>query len=272
MNTTIDVTKDEIWVLKRNTTNAWMGVNNIKTHLIRGNGEATKTIFCVPIDGTTGQPKDIFNKNEEERESIANLLKLPVEHLLPGSDFLNERSVILIGDSKEFNLNNANDYLDHLIVKANTSSVNVGDKFRAGAEYIFICEEERIQKEVKKREVKAEAYILLKELNKDEKESILLALGFNTIGMSQAGIEDAIGKKVEETPQAIVDIYKVPNFKGIVFIRKGIHANVLKSLGGQIYYNDTLLGFDLSSAASYVLDKNNALVVEGIKRDLAAKK
>lgn len=274
----LEILRDETWVLKRTTTNNWMAHNSIKTHLTRANGEATKTVFCVPLDPITGEPKDIFlnegtdvEEREELRESLASHLKLPVDFLYTGSEWLLERAVTLVGELREFNLNIPTDYLDYLIIKCN-KSVTIGDAYKANAEYSFTCETERIAKDVKKREIKADAYILLKNLNREEKESILVAFGYNTSGMSQTGIEDAVGKEVETDPKKLIDFYNLPTFKALVFVRRALTAKILQWVGTSVFYNENLIGITVEGAAAWMLDPKNKMAREAIKTVLQDKK
>lgn len=274
----LEILRDEIWVLKRTTTNNWMSDNKIKTHLTRANGEATKTVFCVPLDPLTGEPKDIFlnegvdnEEREELRERLAEYLKLDISFLYTGSEWLLERAVTLVGELREFNLNLPTDYLDYLIIKCN-KSVTIGDSYKSNAEYSFTCETERIAKDVKKREIKADAYILLRNLNREEKESILVAFGYNTSGMSQAGIEDAVGKEVETDPKRLIDFYNLPTFKAIVFVRKALTAKILTWVGSSVFYNESLIGLSIEGAASWMLDPKNKMAREAIKTGLQERK
>jgi hypothetical protein len=267
----IEILKDEIWVLKRNTQNNWMEFNNIQSHLTRANGEATKTVFCVPLDSLTGEYKDIFSGEGEDseereilRETLANHLKLNIEDLYPGSEWLKAKNVNLIGKQREFNLALAHDYIDYLIVKSN-KSVNVGEGFRANSEYTFTCENERVAKSVKRREIIADAYILLKNLNREEKESLLIAFGYNTSGMSQTGVEDAIGKEVESDPSRIIKFYNLPTFKAQVFVRKALQCKILTWVGTSVFYNENIIGINVEDAATWMLDPKNKSALEAIK-------
>lgn len=257
--------KNEIWVLKRNTTNTWMNLNSIETHLNRSDGEASKTVFCVCLNPRTGLHKEILNKEEKDYLTYVLKLKPSDNSLEPGSDFLINRSVELKGKEKKFDLSNPSDYLDLAIVRSNENIISEEGKYKSGADFTLFCENEKMEKQVTARKIKAEAYKLVSSLSIEEKKGILMLFGYNTIEMADLGIEDKFGLLVEQEPQRVIEISNTPNFKGAVFIRKGLYKKVLASHGGHIYFNETLLGTSIEAAAEFLKKPENKPLLDALK-------
>jgi len=260
--------RDEVWVLKRNTSNTWMNLNQIESHLNRSDGEASKTVFCVSLNPKTGLPKEILTKEEKAYLTFALNLNPADKSLEPGSEFLLSKAVELKGKEKVFNLTNPSDYLDLCIVRSNENLISEEGKYKTGADFILTCENEKLEKQVNARKVKAEAYKLVANLSIEEKKGILMLFGFNTIEMTDLSVEDKFGLLVEQEPKKVMDISATPNFKGAVFIKKGIHKKVLSNHGGHIFYNETLLGTSLEEAAVFLKDPANKHILDVLKSEI----
>lgn len=260
--------KDEVWILKRNTTNTWMNLNKIESHLNRSDGEASKTVFCVSLNPKTGLPKEILTKDEKAYLSFALRLTEGDKSLEPGSEFLLNRVVELKGKEKIFNLTNPSDYLDLCIVRSNENLISEEGKFKTGADFTLSCENEKLEKQVNARKLKAEAYKLVSTLSIEEKKGILMLFGFNTVEMTDLSVEDKFGLLVEQEPKKVMDLNATPNFKGAVFIKKGIHKKVLKDHGGHIFYNETLLGTSAEEAAIFLKDPANKHILDILKSEI----
>lgn len=262
----------EVIRIKKLQKNVWAETNKINAKYVGSNGSSSKTYLCVPVDGKTGQLKEIFTPSE--KKELIKILGLNDKDLDPNSDWMKGQFFTYEGAEVVLDLQNPIDKIYYNIIKANTSRVAFGEDEltkKANAEFILYNDVEKNKKQAKKTNLKAEAYSLFTKMSQEEKKGILICLGKKISGASSEVIDSEVGRAIEKDPSEILNLYNDKQFKEIVFVQTLLIYGIIKSKREGIVDNDEFLGSDINQAINYLTNPENKLKLETYKRELKEK-
>ena len=268
--------KEEIVVVKRITTNAWVkNLNGINKDKVIGSykgadGSQAKTRISLGIDKNTGKRKIVLT-NTEQKE-FEDKLGLAVDTLIPSSSFWAEFSVDLEGT--DLILKPESNPMDALKLKVLQSKSIVAkdmNSITAYSEFVIMSETEEAKKSNVSRKAKKEAFVAFANMSTAEMEEVLIALGKKVTNSSAEVIEDMLGRELEISPIKFLSIIKNPKFKALVYLNKLVNIGVIQRRAGAYLYEGEVLGTDPESTVDFLNDKENAVVLGQVNSSYTSK-
>ncbi|WP_428743146.1 hypothetical protein [Tenacibaculum sp.] len=171
----------------------------------------------------------------------------------------------------ELNGDDPNDQLKILFLAAQ-NNIAVGIKNRLSkSEYLLYTKEDAAKDSNKKKKVKREAYRIFDELTIEDKTDILEMLGVKAKTLTVDIIEDRLSDVVEESPTKFLAIAQDPKRKQKTYVRKCLDKGFLTMQDGAVMYGETVLGYDINSAADNLFSDTNAKTREALKIQITGK-
>lgn len=142
---------------------------------------------------------------------------------------------------------------------------------KAKSEYLLYTKDDAAKDANKTKKTKREAYRIFDELTLEEKSDILEMLGVNARTLTADMIEDRLSDMVEDAPTKFMAIAQDPKRKQKVYVRKCLDKGFLTMVDGAVMYGETVLGYDINSAADNLFSDTNAKTREALKIQIAGK-
>ena len=163
------------------------------------------------------------------------------------------------------------DQLNILFLSAQ-SYVAVGVKNRKSkSEYLLYTKEDAAIDSNKKKKVKREAYKVFDSLSIEEKVDILEMLGIKAKTLSVDIVEDKLSDVMEDSTAKFLAIANDPKRKQKTYVRKCLDLGFLTMEDGAVMYGETVLGYDVNSAADNLFSDTNAKTREALKIQISGK-
>lgn len=180
--------------------------------------------------------------------------------------------VKLKDETNVFNTSRPIDEIKVAILKDSHLVANSQADYDAGlapyAKFIIYDEREEIQEKAAKSAIIKKVYALASKLTAGKKAAIVqIALGENVKKQSPDYIEVKFDESLESIgAEKMLLLMETDNnrINTHSLILEGLNKNILRREGTSIYYMDEFLAFDMETAISYFLDKNNQMIKAAI--------
>jgi len=123
--------------------------------------------------------------------------------------------------------------------------------------FVMIDEEKEAAGNAKKLELITDAYVWIKEHNPLEKRQFLSLFGISTKGLSDDLITTKLREQAEKNPESFLARENDPRKDAKILVNELIDYGVLRTDGPAIYYNEVLLGVDMTLAVEYLNEDRN---------------
>lgn len=142
---------------------------------------------------------------------------------------------------------------------------------KAKSEFVIFTREEEAKQSNKRKRTIRKAYATFESMSTEDMKEVLELLGTKCDGLTIDVIEDKLSDKVEESPAKFLAVVDDPTRKHKTFIRQCLDRGVLHFEEGAVVYGETVLGYDIDSAATALFSDEHAKSREAIKLQITSK-
>lgn len=144
-------------------------------------------------------------------------------------------------------------------------------KTKAKADFLLYSKGEEAKVNNIRRKTKREASIAFDALSPEDMRDALTLYGIVVKDLSAEVMEDKLGDLLEDNPTKFLAIVKDPDKEAKKFVRMCLDRGVLSNDDGVIFYNETMIGLDISNAARELFQGKHVKIKEAIKEVLSVK-
>jgi len=227
----------------------WVNTKDFNKDRIGGSNAGKTTIVAEP-SGTTGTFAIDFGMTQEELQEFERSLGYSGKY---GQNYLNlnfnnpfwiDYRVVLMDESNVFDLSIPEQKLKFLVAKSSIRVANNFDEINGDSLFYIEDTEEKVQKTVKKAEIKQRAYELLGKLSEEQKVKILKVFGEDGSSSTPDKVKARLFELLEENPSKFISACELKKeklaIKTLVFDL--INNGVVREKGGYLYDVDVNLG------------------------------
>lgn len=251
--------------LKRVAKSSWSGI-------VKFDG-ATDKLTPFMMQGKRGKIKT--GLTEEDATRLEKALSLQEGELSPYSKYWDEFFVMIENDKLELDLDDAEDELFYLFLKAHPLVADGFEniKSRPNIKYVLYSEVNQAKASNLVRETKQKAYVLFDKMTRDEKVDALILLGEKPTTLSPEMITDKLGFIVETNPKKFVDILGDKFYNTKLFLLKALNAGIITKGRGNydkaiFTFGDEYLGEGLDKSVEFILRDRNQGTKIAIQQEL----
>jgi DNA primase catalytic subunit len=136
------------------------------------------------------------------------------------------------------------------------------DKIKPGIHRFYIEDKEAEAKaDITKVELEYEAMTKVKSLSMEEMVDFGRICGLRVKDLSKSVIEAELLRKAQKEPNLVLSLYKDPQRKHKVFLRKLIDKDIVKIENGMYKYGDEILGSNETAAIDFLKDSGNSKLI-----------
>ena len=236
--------------------------------------EHTNTCIAPLVDGKSGRPKTGLTKDDELR--LQKALGLEEFELSPRSAFWRDFMIKVDDSTVRIDLHDPEDELAFLFLRAHklVAFSNAELLKKPQALYVLYNDVDEAKTQVRRRNVKKEAYSAFANMSTPEMIDVLMVLGKRVVSTDPHIVEAMMGEVVEHEGAAFLDIVGDDDFKIKLFVMKCLHHDLLQKGRGKdienviISFHDTVLGEGLSGAVKYLNKQANQKVYLALEKRL----
>lgn len=269
----------KVYILRHINPNKW---NNIKMYeFVNDDIGPAVNAQGLPVTGLTENFYETDEKGRKKevkgtREIMEARLGLDSGALKRGSlikpsEFWLNYVVRYSGSDLNLDTNIPEQELAVLFLKEQAHIAFGAANIKAKTEYVLFTREEEAKQSNTRKRARRNAYTLFEKLSLESRSEILSMTGVKTGSLTADVIEDKLSDYMEEYPTKFVAMVEDPGRKHKTFVRQCLDRGILHLEDGAVVYNETVLGYDIDTAAIKLFSDEGSKTREAIKIQMSAK-
>lgn len=274
--THIEILPNQEYVVRRVEENKWAGIKQFNF---------TNDDFGINIDDVglpvTGLTEDHFTTDKEGRKIQVKGTRRQLEEelgydegtlkkgsILKPNPFWVDYSIKIGGDDLKLNSAIPDHLLMLYVIGAQTQVAHGIENRKAKTEYVLFTRKEEAIADNKQKRARLQAYVLFDKLSLDDQKEILAAAkNINVGSLSPDEVYNKLSDYMEDKPKEFIAIAEDPARQQKAYVRALLNRAVLHlgDDGDSIVYGESVLGYNVPSAAEKLFSAEMADVREAIK-------
>jgi hypothetical protein len=192
--------------------------------------------------------------------------------LEPKSSFWDTYSIKIGNDGIAFSINGPLDELKyHFLVNHKNVAKDTGHVTKAH-DFVIIDQSIEAAEENKKSELQRECYKYFEKMSSKDRTDFLNIAGISTSTMPASVVEMHINRIIKSTPHDFKTKWIDNNFREInAIIAIAVSENIIRLKGERYMLGTETIGVGLKETIDYLMHKDNKMLFESIKNDIASK-
>lgn len=187
------------------------------------------------------------------------------------SDFWVNYTVRYDGSDLKLDTNIPENELAVLFLKAQSVVAFGVANIKAKSEYVLFTKEEEAKQSNARKKTRRSAYTLFEKLTQEDMSEVLEMTGVKVASLTADVIEDKLSDYMEEYPKKFIAMVEDPSRKHKTYIRRCLDKGIMFLEDGAVMYGETVLGYDVDTAATKLFSDEGAKTREAIKIQMEAK-